>query len=80
MDPSIGWDNYYVINKINDCKVEKLNNKCVYISGIKGNKDPFVFDSTLRTKQISSLRCKYQYFEDEVACLDVVFLLACIMV
>ena len=72
MDPSLDWDNCFEMKKTTICKNENLKYKNVYISGIKDNKNAFIFDSTLNSKNIPNFKCKYQYFEDEVHA-DVVF-------
>jgi predicted alpha/beta superfamily hydrolase len=67
LDPSIGWDNNYELNKlVNHNKNEDLNHKSIYISVIPENKPPVVaFDSVLNVKQAPGLRHTYQVFEDE---------------
>jgi predicted alpha/beta superfamily hydrolase len=73
MDPSLWWDNNYIINKIASFKEDKLSHRCLYVTSTRSNDEYIVpFDSTLNAKSIKELRYKYQNFEDETHA-DVVF-------
>jgi uncharacterized protein len=73
MDPSLWWDNHYLIKQIANLKPDKLNQRCLYLSSTRSNqKDIIPFDSLLTLKSIAGLRYKYEHFKDE-AHADVVF-------
>jgi len=73
MDPSLWWDDHYIVKQAANLKTDKLNQRCLYLSSTKSNqKDIIPFDSILSIKPFTGFRYKYRHFIDE-AHADVVF-------
>jgi uncharacterized protein len=73
MDPSLWWDNHFILNKTAYLKEDNPNLRCLYLSSTNSNQKVIIqFDSALNVKPIKGLKYKYKHFKDE-AHADVVF-------